>query len=323
MASDDIFECIRERSRFVTTRAKHVHVVTGRIDDFARALPIERLRSPALDGDHHFVGDASTTLAYFITLDAVNFGSGYFPCLAKRPGMSGHYTLASSLTDRFRDLGPLTAEELASIDGEACAALFCQDSSDPVIAELMGLFARAWNDLGLELIARFGGSFAALIEGAAGSAGRLVSLLDRQAYFHDVASYEGTEVPFYKRAQILASDLALAFGGTGYGRFDDLDRLTLFADNLVPHVLRVDGLLVYDRDLTSRIERQALIPSGSEEEVEIRACALDTVERIAERLSYHGTPVTARELDVHLWLRGQDPAYKQHSPRHRTRTVYY
>ena len=39
---------------------------------------------------------------------------------------------------------------------------------------------------------------------------------------------------FYKRAQIVASDLALA----GVAEFDDLDRLTIFADNLVPHVLR-------------------------------------------------------------------------------------
>ncbi len=38
---------------------------------------------------------------------------------------------------------------------------------------------------------------------------------------------------FYKRAQIVASDLALA----GVARFADLDRLTIFADNLVPHVL--------------------------------------------------------------------------------------
>ena len=47
---------------------------------------------------------------------------------------------------------------------------------------------------------------------------------------------------FYKRAQIVAADLALA----GVARFRDLDRLTIFADNLVPHVLRCDGVLVYD-----------------------------------------------------------------------------
>ena len=47
---------------------------------------------------------------------------------------------------------------------------------------------------------------------------------------------------FWKRAQILPNDLALA----GVAHFADLDRLTIFADNLVPHVLRIDGVLVYE-----------------------------------------------------------------------------
>ena len=47
------------------------------------------------------------------------------------------------------------------------------------------------------------------------------------------------DVGFWKRAQIVPNDLALA----GVAEFDDLDRLTIFADNLVPHVLRVDGVL--------------------------------------------------------------------------------
>ena len=55
---------------------------------------------------------------------------------------------------------------------------------------------------------------------------------------------------FFKRAQLVPSDLALA----GMARFRDLDRLTIFADNLVPHVLRVDGVLVYDPRLAARID---------------------------------------------------------------------
>ena len=63
---------------------------------------------------------------------------------------------------------------------------------------------------------------------------------------------------FYKRAQIVASDLALA----GLAEFSDLDRLTIFADNLVPHVLRVDGVLRYHPDLAARIDAGELIPPG-------------------------------------------------------------
>ena len=55
---------------------------------------------------------------------------------------------------------------------------------------------------------------------------------------------------FYKRAQITGSDLELA----GVASFGDIDRLTIFADNLVPHVLRCDGVLVYDERLAAHID---------------------------------------------------------------------
>ena len=64
---------------------------------------------------------------------------------------------------------------------------------------------------------------------------------------------------FYKRAQIVANDLALA----GVAEFDDLDRLTIFADNLVPHVLRCDGVLVYDKQLAARIDRGEQLTLGA------------------------------------------------------------
>ncbi len=65
--------------------------------------------------------------------------------------------------------------------------------------------------------------------------------------------------------------------------FGDLDRLTIFADNLVPHVLRVDGVLRYDDPLAARIDAGELLEPGREER-EIRACALHACESIAAEL---------------------------------------
>ena len=120
------------------------------------------------------------------------------------------------------------------------------------------------------------------------------------------------DVGFWKRAQITANDLALA----GVAEFDDLDELTIFADNLVPHVLRVDGVLTYDPPLADHIDRGELLPPGPEE-AEIRACAVHACVHIAAELG-----VPERTLDTWLWDRGQEPRYKA-LPRHRTRTVYY
>jgi len=315
-------DAVRNGCRFVAERARSVRVDLDRIPAYADALASADLWAPTYDTEHHFVGPAEETVAYVIALDAVNFGSGFFPRLAKRPGMSGYFTLAASLADRFRSSGPLTAAALVEIRPEDCADLFGQSIVDPAIDGLMTLFARAWNDLGRDLLRRFDGSFVALVEAAERSADRLVRLLSEQALFRDTARYEGHLVPFYKRAQITASDLSLALSGAGLGAFDDLDRLTVFADNLVPHVLRIDGVLRYAPGLLQRIDRGDLIPAGSNEEVEIRACAVDAVERISERLHGIGRPVPPRTLDLVLWTRGQGPEYKAH-PRHRTRCPYY
>ncbi len=126
-------------------------------------------------------------------------------------------------------------------------------------------------------------------------------------------------MPFLKRAQIAAADLQRA----GVADFGDLDRLTMFADNLVPHVLRLDGVLWFDPELVARIERGELIEHGSPEEVEIRACAVHAVELlVAASLEFEPAHPTAAQIDEILWNRGQAPEYKA-VPRHRASSTAY
>jgi hypothetical protein len=74
--------------------------------------------------------------------------------------------------------------------------------------------------------------------------------------------------------------------------------------------------------LARRIDEGELIPAGSPEEIEIRACALHAVEQLVVELRGRGFQATAATIDYLLWNRGQRPHYKA-LPRHRTRTVFY
>jgi hypothetical protein len=174
------------------------------------------------------------------------------------------------------------------------------------------LFARSLRDLGRHVTAEYDADFEAVAAGD--SAVALARRLGSWDCFADVSTYDDLCVPFLKRAQIAAADLARV----GVARFDDIPRLTMFADNLVPHVLRLDGLLRFDPGLVRRIEREELIEHGSSEEVEIRACALHAVELIVGARP----PTCAAEVDQALWLRGQGPRYKA-VPRHRSRCTAY
>lgn len=318
----DLFQRIRSSCRLVAEQAGYVRIQESRVAAYAASLPLQQALYPEHDARYHYLGHGEDTAAFFVTLDAINFMSGYNPHLKKRPGLSGYFTIAAALNDHYQARGPLSASELTCLDSARCASIFGQDPGNPVAMELMELYAQALGELGRHLLTHFGGSFGALINSAEASAERLVTKLIRMPFFNDVSQYGPLAVPLFKRAQLTAADLELAFDRRGLGRFTDSDQLTIFADNLVPHVLHVDGVLEYDPDLAARIEREELILSGSPQEIEIRACGLHAVELLAAELRQQGHTVTARGLDYLLWNRGQEPYYKA-QPRHRTRSVYY
>jgi putative queuosine salvage protein len=284
---------VREACAGIAGRARHVRI------DEERLAAVDPGPPPELDRERHYLEGAPEDVADFmLILDSINFGSGWFPTLRKRAGMSGYFTVASSLTDFWRSSGGWPVDELRALKADTVAEVLGQEPGH----ELMTLYAEALRALGRFLDGR---RALELVSSAGGSAERLASMLAAGMVFFDDAG-------FWKRAQIVPNDLALA----GVAEFHDLDRLTIFADNLVPHVLRVDGALVYEPALAAHIDAGELLPPG-EEENEIRGCAVHACELLAVRLE-----MPARLLDVALWTKGQAPEYKA-VPRHRTRTVFY
>ncbi|HEY0344897.1 MAG TPA: queuosine salvage family protein [Solirubrobacteraceae bacterium] len=269
-----------------------------RIDADALAH-VEPAPPPALDPMRHYLeGTPPDVALYMLAVDAVNFGSGWFPTLRKRSGCSGYFTVAWAIADRFRAEGAWSAADLRAMRTDEIADTLGQARDH----ELMALYGQALRSLGTFLGDR---DALALVREARGSAQRLAAMLaGGMALFADRG--------FYKRAQIAPADLALA----GVARFGDLDRLTIFADNVVPHVLRCDGVLRYDERLAAHIDAGGPLRAGPQER-EIRACAVHACELIAGRAG-----VSPHELDNWLWNRGQAPEYKAR-PRHRCRTVYY
>jgi hypothetical protein len=289
----------------LATEARSVRIDQDRLAVYDAGADGAGVVDPGLDPVRHYLeGSTADVAMYLLALDTINFGSGWFPTLRKRldPSagrtVSGYFTVAWNLADHFRAHGAWSPQDLRDMRTEALAEILGQGADH----ELMALYSQALRDLG-----RFLGDRTALdvVADAGGSAERLAAAL---AYGMALYGDRG----FYKRAQIVPNDLQLA----GVARFDDLDRLTIFADNLVPHVLRCDGVLVYEPALAAHIDAGHLLPTGRQER-EIRACALHACELLGARLG-----VPPRVLDMWLWNRGQAPELKA-IPRHRTRTVYY
>jgi Potential Queuosine, Q, salvage protein family len=299
---------VRAACAEVAGAARLVRVDEAAIAEYAAGLATASVPVPA-DPRAEVSGDRELRAAFVVCLDAINFGSGWWPTIRKREGSSGYTTIAIGLAERFRASGAWPATELAALSPADVAGALGQDPGH----RLMGDYAAALRDVGERLAADHGGSFERLVDAAAGSAVALAGLLAGWESFADVSTYDGRPVPFFKRAQIAAADLDRG----GVAELRDLDRLTAFADNLVPHVLRVDGVLRLDPGLTASIEAGELLVHGSPGEVELRACAVHAVELLSAAAA-----LSPAEVDAALWNRGGSPRYKA-IPRPRSRNTAY
>jgi hypothetical protein len=304
-------ERVREACAWVAGRARSVRIDEAAIEAYAEALPAAP--EPAqLDPETHVVGgDRELRAAFVVCLDAINFGSGWWPTIRKRPGRSGYFTIAAGLTERFRAAGAWSAPELSELSAADVAAVVGQDPDHPLMAD----FAAALRDVGERVAAAHGGSFAAVVDAAGGSAVALADLLAGWDSFADVSTYDGRPAPFFKRAQLAPADLARA----GVAELSDAHLLTAFADNLVPHVLRLDGILRLNASLGRTIDAGELLVHGSHGEVELRACGVHAIELLSAATAGGLSPA---QIDGILWNRGGQPRYKA-VPRPRCRNTAY
>lgn len=320
----------------VMASAREVTIAPRALDVLATALAARESVTPAWDADLHYRAEGKDaderTAMWMLVLDALNFcfwGQGNDPkerwrVLWRDEAVDGYVALAAALKRGVAEGLPLhDASWLSTVDVEAVNRLLRPAPGHPEIPLFEARVANL-RELGEGLLA-LGSAMPAttLIERAEGSAIALVrEVVRRFPSFDDVATWQGEEVRFYKRAQILAGDLAGALAGSALARFNDLDQLTAFADYKVPQVLRQLGVLRYADALAARIARRELIPAGSASEVEIRAATIWGCELLRQALVGRGREVAAHELDWLLWTEGQALPGNA-APYHRTPTIFY
>ena len=162
-------------------------------------------------------------------------------------------------------------------------------------------------------------------------------IIDEFVCFRDTAIYKGEQIFFYKRAQILVSDIHLIYKDLiemsnnkshvseyeciNFG--NTVSQLTMFADYRVPQILRSKDVLVYSEMLSNVVANKNEIEHGSIYEVEIRAGTVVAVELIKEELAKKGMNVLSLEIDVYLWEEGEKQRDTTEHPAHRTLSIFY
>jgi len=317
-------QAVRESCARVMEQARRVRIDGEGLMRFAARLRPEELRAAyRWAREYHLSAAPDQLVDYVFTLDALNFGSGFSPLWKARRSGTTYTAVAQALKQLHASGRELNAEFARCATAEEIARLLALEPDFPLVQ----MYVRSLNELGLWVThchASYRGLLQSLPRG--GSAALLVrQLTDNLSCFDDRASYGTRDVCFYKRAQILVNDLHLAlFNAQSPFEAPEIAALTCFADNLVPHVLRKEGVLFYDDQLLAQIERGEALPAGSPGEVEIRAAGVVAVERLVQALAdlEPGGGVFPAMLDAYLWSVGQQQRYKAER-RHLTPSFFY
>jgi hypothetical protein len=323
---------VLETTRLVVEASRLVTIDRDKVEEVAGLLATAP--EPEADWSHELhppARDDAELANLVLVLDALNFCFWNIPSTG-RPRWrvtyagqthDGYWALAVALRRAVEAGIPLAdAEYLATLTEDDIATIL---AGDPGGDDIPLLHARLEHlrEAGRTLLARWDGQFLEAISEANGSSAKLVrEVLTALPSFRDTAPWNGHEIRFYKRAQILIADLYGAFNGAGPGKFHDLDTLTAFADYKVPQVLRQHGILTYAPDLAGKIAAHKLIPPDSDEELEIRAATIWAVELLRQSLAQHGRALPAYAIDWSLWRSGQTLPTEA-EPYHRTLTVFY
>jgi hypothetical protein len=320
-----MFEVL-ETAKKVAEQSLQVQIDGQALVRFSKNLVEKGINLPPWETLYHFYDAGEKTVFYLLVLDTLNFCFWPAPEAMKweieykSRKLSGYYAVAVTLKQALDSGIPIDrAEYLVELSLDGLKEILGGRGE----LQLLEQRVQNLNELGRALLEEYNGKASELVESAGESAIALVRILYRRlSSFRDVAKYRGHQVPFYKRAQILAADLYGAFQGMKWGGFTDMDKLTAFADYKLPQVLRHAGILRYGPELANKVDQEILIEEGSRVEVEIRANTIWSVELIRQELERMGRDLKAFEIDWILWNLGQDEAFKE-KPYHRTVTIFY
>ncbi len=181
--------------------------------------------------------------------------------------------------------------------------------------------------VGKTLTERYDGRFHNFVQSARprlyDEGGGLVDKLVKEfPRFNDVSIYDGREVKIYKLAQLGFWMLYATLGRSGAFRLEDPEKMTAFADYIVPVALRVMNILRYSPALEAAIQNGKLIPRDSPQEIEIRAHTVYATALLCEEVNQRRPKemqVIIPQIDARLWTH----YHTTHWPHHLTRTIMY
>ncbi len=187
--------------------------------------------------------------------------------------------------------------------------------------------AEIFRMIGKALVERYRGRFANFVRSAPSrlydsGKGLIERLVTEFPRFNDISRYDGHQVKFDKLAQLGTWMLYSALRSNGEFRLEDPEKMTAFADYILPAALRLMGILQYSASLENAVNSRQIIPRDSTQEIEIRAHTIYATALLTEEINRLRPPdrqVIIPQIDARLWTHYHATFW----PHHLTRTIMY
>jgi hypothetical protein len=217
----------------------------------------------------------------------------------------------------------LDGEFLARVTRPEMERIFAANIELPMLDEKMEI----WHQVGAVLAEKYQGRFRnfvkscppRLYDNGAGLIDRMVTEFPR---FKDVSPYDGANIKIYKLPQLGIWFIYSALRNHGQFPLADLNKMTAFADYIVPVALRLLGITSYSPDLERAINSYQMVPRDSRQEVEIRAHCIYATALLCEQVNQlrpKDQQVIIPQIDARLWTHYHTTWW----PHHLTRTIMY
>ena len=318
--------------RGVVERSRHVRTSVEAIERVASWMAFEEFAFPSGPVDGAFSGRTDPAeiidVSFFyavMNFAFTDFDSGVkFAVEYRGRTWSDSEGMFACVAQALDDGVPLTdGAYLAEINRAELSRVFSGNIEIPMLDERVEIL----NTAGRTLADCYGGRTHRFVADCAPAMyadgnGLLERLVVEFPRFNDVSDHDGHEVQLHKLAQLWLWQLHMALASGGAFAVADLDRMTAFADYIVPVALRLMGILSYSAKLEAAINRGELIPADSPEEVEIRAHTLYATALLTDAINRIRPPSLALvvpQVDFRLWKAYHATFW----PHHLTRTIMY
>lgn len=217
----------------------------------------------------------------------------------------------------------LDGKFLSTISRADMDRIFAGNIELPMLEEKIAV----WREAGKVLAAKYGGRFYNFIRSCPPrlydeGKGLVEKLAAEFPRYNDVSMYDGHEIKFYKLTQLGFWQIYSGLHATGAFKLEDPQKMTAFADYIVPVALRLMGMTSYSPALEKAINSHQMIPRDSRQEIEIRAHCLYATALLADEINKLRSPeeqIIIPQIDARLWTHYHTTSW----PHHLTETIMY